>query len=283
MLKKNTLTNDSAGLIWDAAISIATADSRGVNGDIFGFEGNDVFVDFLTTLRDAHTSLVCAVEDHSINELVADMVWDAATRIMVANANPYLSDRGLIPALVNRLKNGYLAVMAGSAHWNERKMMMGNARKDLVIVCGDDKDTIISLLRDRTEGFRLSQAEPNILAMLDDDSAAIFEYGEYGVTRIPGSPEAGSTCRGLSMRTMARLDPDLIVIDEIKTPGEARAVVMLAETGHQVFASIHSASEEESLALWDDLTKEFRQLSPEFFQNRVSINWIGTDQQHLQG
>ncbi|MBU2765593.1 hypothetical protein HAP94_05135 [Acidithiobacillus ferrivorans] len=115
MFKKKVLTNDSAGLIWDTAISIATADSCGVNGDIFGFEGSDVFVDFLTVLRDAHTSLVRAVEDHSINELIADMVWDAATRIMVAKAAPYLLDRGLISALVDRLKNGYLAVMAGDA------------------------------------------------------------------------------------------------------------------------------------------------------------------------
>lgn len=115
MLKKNTLTNDSAGLIWDTAISVATAPSRGANGDIFGCEGNDVFVDLLTALRDAHASLVCAVEDHSINEIIVDMVWNAATRIMVANASPYLHDRGLILALVNRLKNGYSAVMAGEA------------------------------------------------------------------------------------------------------------------------------------------------------------------------
>ena len=162
---------------------------------------------------------------------------------------------------------------------------MENARKDLVVLCGDDKNTTVGLLRDKVERYRMEQPDANILVMFDEEQPEFFGLG----SRIPGRTEDGSTCRGLSMRTMARLDPDLIVIDEIKTPDEARAVVMIAETGHQVLTAIHSASEDEALASWDDLTKEFRKLSPEFFQNRVSVNWVGkiqphnTAQKHLQG
>lgn len=148
---------------------------------------------------------------------------------------------------------------------------MENVRKDLVVLCGDDKNITVGLLRDKVKLTRMEQTDANILVMFDDDQGNIFGQG---VLRIPSGVEDGSRCRGLSMRTMARLDPDLIVIDEIRTPGEARAVVMLAETGHQVFTTIHSTSEDEALASWDNLTKEFKALSPEFFQSRVSINWV---------
>lgn len=154
---------------------------------------------------------------------------------------------------------------------------MTSVRKDLVVVFGDDKDTIISLLRDRTEGFRLGQHEPNILVMFDDDPTAIFGYG---VARIPGSMEAESMCRGFSIGTMARLNPDLVVIDEIRTNGEAHAAMRLAECGHLVFASVLSADEEDFKGQWKALFGELQQRNPSFFQNCVTVSWVGKKQPH---
>lgn len=268
MLKQEIWLKDPAGLVFETAIAVATAPSRGSNADIF-IEGEATpFMDLLKALVTAHRKLMNTVDSKKIGDVAADMIWDAATRVMVADARPYLFDRGLIPVLVDRLKDAFLVVMDDAVPPGSQTDK--DASKDLVILCGDHKNTMTGLLHDKTKQFLVEHPNANILLMCDEDQADIFKLG----SRIPVYMEDSSACRGSSMRTMARLDPDLVVIDEIKTPDEARAVVMLAETGHQVFASIHSASEEESLALWDDLTKEFKALSPEFFRNRVSINWV---------
>ena len=162
---------------------------------------------------------------------------------------------------------------------------MKNARNDLTIFCGDDKNALFLLLRDEAKRCQSEKQNANILVMSEDDQEGIFR----SFTKIPECSKDGSACRGFIMSTMARLDPDLIVIDEIRTPGEALAVVRMAESGDQLVTAIHAESEEEALALWDELTKEFQQLSPKFFQNRVSVNWVGkrqprnTARQHLQG
>lgn len=151
-------------------------------------------------------------------------------------------------------------------------------KKDLVVFCGNNRDFLLNLLREKTDEFLLNHVGPNILAMFTDDTEVAHWLD---VSRIPVFAKGNSVCRENIMPTISRLDPDMILIDEVRTAGEALAVVRLAETGESVFTTLYSDSEEDALSTWSHLTQDVHSSSKSFLKNNVSIQWM-TEKHDLQ-
>ena len=80
----------------------------------------------------------------------------------------------------------------------------------------------------------LDKVTRNIITVEDP-----VEYRFDGIKQIQVNPKAGVTFAG-TMRSMMRLDPDVILVGEIRDAETATIAVKAALTGHLVMSSIHS-------------------------------------------
>jgi general secretion pathway protein E len=80
----------------------------------------------------------------------------------------------------------------------------------------------------------LNDDELNIVTIEDP-----IEYLFDGIKQIPVNAKAGITFAG-GLRAIMRLDPDVIMVGEIRDPETAKMAVQAALTGHLVLASIHA-------------------------------------------
>jgi type II secretory ATPase GspE/PulE/Tfp pilus assembly ATPase PilB-like protein len=80
----------------------------------------------------------------------------------------------------------------------------------------------------------LDKVSRNIITVEDP-----VEYRFDGIKQIQVNPKAGVTFAG-SLRSMMRLDPDVILVGEIRDAETATIAVKAALTGHLVLSSIHS-------------------------------------------
>lgn len=83
---------------------------------------------------------------------------------------------------------------------------------------------------------QLNHDERNIMTIEDP-----VEYRFNNITQIQVHPRAGITFAG-GLRALMRLDPDVILVGEIRDSETARTAVQSALTGHLVLSSIHANS-----------------------------------------
>lgn len=79
-----------------------------------------------------------------------------------------------------------------------------------------------------------------------------IEYGMSGVTQIPiDTTDGGSFADGL--RSVLRLDPDVVMIGEIRDQDTARTAIQASITGHLVMSSFHANSTSAAFSRMIDL------------------------------
>lgn len=79
-----------------------------------------------------------------------------------------------------------------------------------------------------------------------------IEYGITGITQIPiNTTQGGSFADGL--RSVLRLDPDVVMVGEIRDADTARTAIQASITGHLVLSSFHANSTSAAFARMIDL------------------------------
>ncbi len=79
-----------------------------------------------------------------------------------------------------------------------------------------------------------------------------IEYGITGVSQIPiNTTEGGSFAEGL--RSVLRLDPDVVMVGEIRDQDTARTAIQASITGHLVLSSFHATSTSAAFSRMIDL------------------------------
>ena len=79
-----------------------------------------------------------------------------------------------------------------------------------------------------------------------------IEYGITGISQIPiNTNEGGSFAEGL--RAVLRLDPDVVMVGEIRDQDTARTAIQASITGHLVLSSFHANSSAAAFARMIDL------------------------------
>ena len=82
----------------------------------------------------------------------------------------------------------------------------------------------------------LNSTERKILTLEDP-----IEYGLSGIAQIPVDTTNGQNFAD-GLRSVLRLDPDVVMIGEIRDPDTARTAVQASITGHLVLSSFHANS-----------------------------------------
>ena len=93
----------------------------------------------------------------------------------------------------------------------------------------------------------LNTSERKIITLEDP-----IEYGITGISQIPiDTNSGGSFAEGL--RSMLRLDPDVVMVGEIRDADTARTAIQASITGHLVLSSFHANSTSAAFARMIDL------------------------------
>lgn len=93
----------------------------------------------------------------------------------------------------------------------------------------------------------LNTTERKIITLEDP-----IEYGITGISQIPiHTNDGGSFADGL--RSVLRLDPDVVMVGEIRDPDTARTAIQASITGHLVLSSFHANSTAAAFSRMIDL------------------------------
>ena len=93
----------------------------------------------------------------------------------------------------------------------------------------------------------LNTSERKIITLEDP-----IEYGITGISQIPiHTNDGGSFAEGL--RSVLRLDPDVVMVGEIRDADTARTAIQASITGHLVLSSFHANSTSAAFARMIDL------------------------------
>jgi type II secretory ATPase GspE/PulE/Tfp pilus assembly ATPase PilB-like protein len=79
-----------------------------------------------------------------------------------------------------------------------------------------------------------------------------IEYGLTGVSQIPVNTTGGQSF-GDSLRSILRLDPDIVMIGEIRDQDTARTAIQASITGHLVLSSFHATTSSAAFSRMIDL------------------------------
>ena len=79
-----------------------------------------------------------------------------------------------------------------------------------------------------------------------------IEYGLTGISQIPIDTTAGQAF-GDSLRSILRLDPDIVMVGEIRDQDTARTAIQASITGHLVLSSFHATSASAAFSRMIDL------------------------------
>ena len=79
-----------------------------------------------------------------------------------------------------------------------------------------------------------------------------IEYGITGITQIPINTTQGQSF-GDSLRAVLRLDPDVVMVGEIRDQDTARTAIQASITGHLVLSSFHANSASAAFSRMIDL------------------------------
>ena len=103
--------------------------------------------------------------------------------------------------------------------------------------------------------MKLDRIRLNIMTIEDP-----VEYELEGVTQIPVNVKAGVTFES-GLRSILRLDPDVIFVGEIRDSETAQIAIRSALTGHLVFSSLHALDAVGSVTRLVDMGVERFQIS----------------------
>ena len=93
----------------------------------------------------------------------------------------------------------------------------------------------------------LNTTERKIITLEDP-----IEYGLTGISQIPiATGQGGSFAEGL--RSVLRLDPDVVMVGEIRDPDTARTAIQASITGHLVLSSFHANSSSAAFSRMIDM------------------------------
>lgn len=79
-----------------------------------------------------------------------------------------------------------------------------------------------------------------------------IEYGLTGITQIPVNTTDGRTF-GDNLRSVLRLDPDVVMVGEIRDQDTARTAIQASITGHLVLSSFHASSSSAAFSRMIDM------------------------------
>lgn len=124
----------------------------------------------------------------------------------------------------------------------ESVLKIAAARQGLVLFCGptgSGKSTSLAALIDRINSTR----QEHILTIEDP-----VEYVHRSKKSMIHQREVGDDTASFAtgLRSSLRQDPDIILVGELRDPVTMEMALTAAETGHLVFATVHSATAEEA-------------------------------------
>lgn len=93
----------------------------------------------------------------------------------------------------------------------------------------------------------LNTSERKIITLEDP-----IEYGITGISQIPIETESGASFAD-GLRSVLRLDPDVVMVGEIRDSDTARTAIQASITGHLVLSSFHANSTSAAFARMVDL------------------------------
>lgn len=93
----------------------------------------------------------------------------------------------------------------------------------------------------------LNTSERKIITLEDP-----IEYGITGISQIPVNTNTGGSFAG-GLRSVLRLDPDVVMVGEIRDADTAKTVIQASITGHLVLSSFHANSTAAAFARMIDL------------------------------
>ncbi|MEZ6089135.1 MAG: GspE/PulE family protein [Pirellulaceae bacterium] len=115
----------------------------------------------------------------------------------------------------------------------------------MILVCGPTgsgkSSTVHAMLQ------AIDRIERNVITIEDP-----IEYILPDASQIEVNPRAGLTFEK-ALRSILRQDPDVISIGEIRDGETAEIAIQAAQTGHLVFATVHSDSNQQALLRLNDL------------------------------
>ena len=94
---------------------------------------------------------------------------------------------------------------------------------------------------------RLNSSERKIITLEDP-----IEYGVDGITQIPVNTTGGQSFAD-ELRSVLRLDPDVIMVGEIRDQDTAKTAIQASITGHLVLSSFHASSTSAAFSRMIDL------------------------------
>jgi len=98
--------------------------------------------------------------------------------------------------------------------------------------------------------YSLADEKRNIMTIEDP-----VEYHFEGISQIDTNPTAGIDFAA-GLRAIMRMDPDIILVGEIRDKETAQVAIQAANTGHLVFSSIHSNDAASTITRFVDLGVE---------------------------
>jgi type II secretory ATPase GspE/PulE/Tfp pilus assembly ATPase PilB-like protein len=133
--------------------------------------------------------------------------------------------------------------MADSEQSSVKSALAGHS--GMILVCGPTgsgkSSTVHAMLR------TIDSVERNVITIEDP-----IEYVLPNASQIEINTRAGITFASV-LRSVLRQDPDVISVGEIRDQETAEIALQAAQTGHLVFATVHSGSNEAALLRLIDL------------------------------
>jgi twitching motility protein PilT len=137
-------------------------------------------------------------------------------------------------------------------------------KQGLVLVTGptgQGKTTTIAAILDKINNERSEH-----IVTIEDPIEFLFESKKSFIQQMEVSVDTISW--NSSLRSISRVDPNIVMVGEINDPESLMAVLNLAETGHLVISSLHTNSASQTI---DRILSSFSEVSQAQIKNQLSM------------